>query len=125
MYPVLNLTHVLDFLDTSGMGVTVNMVDLDPMEDFQSEHIEPTEDLKEISIGPEAHKTTKIGTTLDPQEEAAIIALLKRNVDLFAWQPSDMPRIDLSIVCHHLSVNPNVKPVVQRKKRSGKKEERS
>jgi hypothetical protein len=26
MYPVLNLTHVLDFLDTSGMGVTTTVL---------------------------------------------------------------------------------------------------
>jgi hypothetical protein len=26
MYPVLNLTHVLDFLDTSGMGVTITLL---------------------------------------------------------------------------------------------------
>jgi hypothetical protein len=25
MYPVLKLTHVLDFLDTSGMGVTATL----------------------------------------------------------------------------------------------------
>ena len=25
MYPVLNLTHVLDFLDTSSMGVTIGI----------------------------------------------------------------------------------------------------
>jgi hypothetical protein len=42
----------------------VNMMDLDPREDFQQERIEPTEDLKEVPIGPEAHQTTKIGTSL-------------------------------------------------------------
>jgi hypothetical protein len=54
------------------------MIDLDPREKFQHERIEPTEDLKEISIGLEAHQTTKIGTTLDPLEEATITALLRK-----------------------------------------------
>jgi len=42
----------------------VNMIDLDPREDLQHERIEPTKDLKETTIGPEAHQTTKIGTSL-------------------------------------------------------------
>jgi hypothetical protein len=37
----------------------VNMIDLYPREDFRHECLEPTEDLKEIAIGPEAHQTTK------------------------------------------------------------------
>jgi len=74
------------------------VVDLDPREYFHHDRLEPTEDLKEIAIGPEAHKTTKIGTSLDPTEEAALINLLKKNLDIFAWQPSDMLRIDPNIV---------------------------
>jgi len=41
------------------------------------------------------------------------------NLDLFAWAPSDMPRIDPSVACHHLTVNPTVKTVVQRKRKLG------
>jgi len=44
---------------------------------------------------------------------------LRRNLDLFAWAPSDLPGIDPSIACHHLDVNPTVKPVVQRKRKMG------
>jgi len=57
---------------------TVNMIDLDPREDFQHECLEPTEYLKEISIAPEPHQTTKIRTTLDPLEDAALMTLLKK-----------------------------------------------
>jgi hypothetical protein len=55
----------------------VNMIDLDPIEDFQQERLEPTEDLKEVSIGPEAHQTTKISTSLSPAEESALTDLLQ------------------------------------------------
>lgn len=34
------------------------------------------------------------------QEEAKIMRLLGDNVELFMWNPSDMPRIDLNVVCH-------------------------
>jgi hypothetical protein len=96
------------------------MIDLDPREDFQQERLEPTEDLKEISIGPETHHTTKIGTSLSPEEETALIDLLRRNLDLFAWNPSEMPGMDPDVACHHLSIKPGVKPVVQRKIKMGK-----
>jgi hypothetical protein len=62
----------------------VNMIDLDPREGFQQERLEPTEELKEVSIGPEAHHTTKIGTSLSPEEEVALVKLLQKNLDLFA-----------------------------------------
>lgn len=97
----------------------VNMIDLDPREDFQQERLEPTKDLKEISIGPEVHQTTKIGTSLSPDEETTLINLLRRNLDLFAWCPAEMPGMDPDIACHHLSVKPGVKPVVQRKRKMG------
>lgn len=61
----------------------VNMIDLDPREDFQQELLEPTEDLKVISIGLEAHQTTKIGTSLSTVVETALTNLLRKNLDLF------------------------------------------
>jgi len=51
---------------TGEEGHTVNMIDLDPREEFHHERLEPTEDLKEVAIGPETDQTTKIGTTMDP-----------------------------------------------------------
>ncbi|MCI85557.1 retrotransposon protein putative Ty3-gypsy subclass, partial [Trifolium medium] len=45
--------------------------------------------------------------------------MLKSNVDLFAWQPSDMPGIDESVITHKLSISPDIKPVSQRKRKIG------
>jgi len=102
-----------------GKSDNVNMVDLDPREEYQQERLEPTEEIKEVLIGSQPHQLTKIGTSLDPAEEEDLVQLLKTNLDLFAWAPSDMPRIDPSVACHHLAVNPTVKPVVQRKRKLG------
>lgn len=70
-------------------------------------------------IGPELHQTTKIETSLEVAEEENLIRFLQENSDLFAWAPSDMPGIDIKVACHHLAVNPSVKPVVQRKHKMG------
>jgi len=95
-------------------GDNVNMIDLDPREEYQQERLEPIENLKEVMIGSQPHQSTKIGTSLTPSEEKDLIQLLKGNLDLFAWAPSDMPGIDPNVACHDLAVNPMVKPVVQR-----------
>jgi hypothetical protein len=95
------------------------MIDVDPREEYQQEHLQPTEDLKEIHIGSQPHQTTKIGTSLDPIEEEVVINLLRKNLDLFAWQPSDKPGIDPSVLFHHLTVNPEINPVDQIKRKIG------
>lgn len=44
-----------------------------------------------------------------------MVALLRRNIELFGQTPSDMQGIDTRVVCHHLSISHIVKPVMQRK----------
>jgi len=41
----------------------VNMIDLDPREEYQQEDLEPSKDLKETRKGSRPHQTTKIGTS--------------------------------------------------------------
>jgi hypothetical protein len=50
-------------------------------------------------------------------ENEKIIAILRRNVDLFAWHPKDMPGIDERIITHKLAISPKAKPVSQRKRK--------
>ena len=37
-----------------------------------------------------------------------MIELLKRNIDVFAWDACDTLRIDPAFICHHLNVNPSI-----------------
>ncbi|MCI23558.1 hypothetical protein A2U01_0044739, partial [Trifolium medium] len=93
----------------------INVTDLDPREDFQERRVSPIEELEKIQIGEATHQTTNIGTALHPEERNKIISILRNNKDLFAWQPSDMPGIDESVITHKLSIAPSTKPVSQRK----------
>jgi hypothetical protein len=81
--------------------------------------VSPIEDLEQVQIGEQPHQTTNIGTSLQPEERERIITLLHNNKYLFAWQPSDMPGIDESVITHKLSISPVNKPVVQRKRKVG------
>ncbi|WJX56837.1 hypothetical protein P8452_42457 [Trifolium repens] len=73
---------------------THEMTELDPREDFQERRVSPIEELEEIQIGKEQHQTTSIGTAMGEKERRDVLAILRENVDLFAWKPEDMPGID-------------------------------
>jgi hypothetical protein len=64
-----------------------------------------------VQIGETAHQTTNLGTAIQLEEREKILATLKRNIDLFAWHPSDMPGIDETIITHKLSISPETKPI--------------
>jgi len=49
--------------------------------------------------------------------EAEIMhATLKKNVDLFAWTPSDMIGVSPAIITHKLSMFKEARPIVQKKR---------
>src|SRR3954469_13478279 len=44
----------------------------------------------------------------------ALIVFLRANVDVFAWQPSDIPGVPRKVIEHHLAVCPHARPVKQK-----------
>ena len=64
----------------------------------------------------EITKTTRIGTTLGPEMRIRLIQFLKENLDVFAWSHKDMPSISPEVIQHKLNVNPERKPVQQRRR---------
>ncbi|KAM2154245.1 hypothetical protein ACFX1Q_046093 [Malus domestica] len=59
----------------------------------------------------------KIGTTLSPPIQLALISFLQENTKVFAWSYEDMPGISPDIICHRLSIDPKTK-LVRQKRRS-------
>jgi hypothetical protein len=49
--------------------------------------------VKTIQIGADAAQTTRIVGDLDSKQELALVTFLRANVDVFAWQSSQMPGI--------------------------------
>jgi hypothetical protein len=97
----------------------IEAADLDPREEHKEDRVSPMGELEEVQIGRENHQTTSLGTNMQPEERGRILEILKRNVDLFAWHPKDMPGIDESIITHKLAIFPKAKPVSQRKRKQG------
>ncbi|GJS23947.1 reverse transcriptase domain-containing protein [Tanacetum coccineum] len=57
-----------------------------------------------------------IGSQFSAECRELLIRLLKDNMDVFAWQPSDMTRIPKLLIRHTLNVNNSVSPVVQKRR---------
>ena len=55
-------------------------------------------------------KTTRIGTTLNPEMKSMLVQFLKENLNIFAWSHEDMPGISPRVIEHKLNVNIEKKP---------------
>nr|XP_023918429.1 uncharacterized protein LOC112029980 [Quercus suber] len=78
---------------------------------------EKMETLETVELaGEKANKTIKIGTTLSPEMKKELVQLLKENLDIFAWSHEDMLGISPDVIQHKLNVDPEKKPIKQRRR---------
>jgi len=75
---------------------------------------EPVENMVERQIGG---RIFKLGRLLSQEELDEVAAVILRHLDAFAWSASDMPGIDPDFLCHHLTMDPKVRPVRQRRRK--------
>ncbi|GJZ16258.1 hypothetical protein Tco_0551935 [Tanacetum coccineum] len=69
-------------------------------------------------------QTVTIGTQFSTKCRERLIRLLKYNMDVFAWQPSDMIGVPRRLIKHALNVNNFVPPVAQKRRVIGIKKSR-
>ena len=67
-------------------------------------------DLERMIIDTDPEKFFQVGAQLPTHENQALIEFLRDNVDIFAWDACEAPRIDPDFICHHLNVNPSIIP---------------
>ena len=79
------------------------------------------ERLEEIVIDGDLKKFFQVETQLPPQEKEKLLAFLRRNTDVFAWNAYKALGVDSDFICHHLNANPAVLPRKQPPRRSSKK----
>ncbi|KAK1632387.1 hypothetical protein QYE76_006702 [Lolium multiflorum] len=73
------------------------------------------DELEEVDIGPgDKPRPTFISRKLDPQLRSQMIALLKEYPDCFAWDYTEMPGLDRSIIEHRLPLKKGFRPFQQR-----------
>ncbi|XP_056864095.1 uncharacterized protein LOC130511224 [Raphanus sativus] len=64
-------------------------------------------------------KSVRIGAFLPDEMQQKILEFLKQNLSSFAWTMSDMKGIDPAITTHELNVDPNFKPIRQKRRKLG------
>jgi hypothetical protein len=73
------------------------------------------DELEEIDIGPgDKPRPTFISKKLHPSLREPMITLLKEYADCFAWDYTEMPGLDRSIVEHRLPLKSGFRPFQQR-----------
>ncbi|GJS24260.1 reverse transcriptase domain-containing protein [Tanacetum coccineum] len=74
---------------------------------------------RNVAIHPEyPEQTIAIGSTLTEKGHEELCALLRQNLDVFAWKPADMTGVPQHMVEHRLNVREGCPPVKQKKRRS-------
>nr|GEW74018.1 reverse transcriptase domain-containing protein [Tanacetum cinerariifolium] len=68
-------------------------------------------------------QTIAIGSTLTKKGRKELCGLLRRNLDIFAWKPSDMNGVPRLIAKHRLNIHEGYLPIRQKKR--GKAPERN
>nr|GEW76774.1 transposon Ty3-I Gag-Pol polyprotein [Tanacetum cinerariifolium] len=75
------------------------------------------EERVKVAINPEyPEQSVMIGSTLIEGGQNKLCGLLQRNLDIFAWKPTDMTGVPRHIVEHRLNVREGCSPVRQKKK---------
>jgi len=80
--------------------------------------LEPAEDVLEREIGG---KMFKLGKSLGQETQDRIAEIIARHFDAFVWSAFDMPDIDPDFLCHRLTMDPQVRPLRQRRRKFNEK----
>ena len=78
-------------------------------------NFEPAETVEAVPLDPsgDASRQTRIGSELDPKQEAVLVDFLRANADVFTWSTSDMPGIPRDVAEHSLDIRARARPVKQ------------
>ena len=81
------------------------------------------EDLEKVVVGDDPEKFFQVGTQMPLLEKEQLVDFLRKNVDVFAWDAYEAPRVDPNFICHHLNVNPSIIPRRQPPRRPSREHE--
>ena len=78
------------------------------------------EDLVRVRILPDDDRSFLIGASVKDKKRVEMLLFLMQNVDVFAWSPYKVPRVDLEFIVHKLNVDPLYPLKKQKPRRSAK-----
>ena len=78
------------------------------------------EELIRVKILPDVNQYLQIGASVGDQDKVEMLLFLVQNVDVFAWSPYKVPRVDPEFIVHKLNVDPSFLPKKQKPRRLAK-----
>ena len=78
------------------------------------------EGLEKVVVGDDLEKFFQIGTQMPLLEKEQLVDLLRKKVDVFAWDAYEALEVDPNFICHHLNVNQSITPRRQPPRRLSK-----
>lgn len=73
------------------------------------------EELVELAMDPqEPTKILKVGKNLEGKVKEKLETFRKGNLDVFAWEHTNMVAIFLEVICHCLNIDPEKRPFRQK-----------
>ncbi|GJT36916.1 reverse transcriptase domain-containing protein [Tanacetum coccineum] len=125
IYAVPSTAHGMLKFPVKGGTVTIRSSRAIPMECAMifgpsTQHPVTSQVLEEkikVAINPEyPEQTIAIGSTLTEKGRKELCALLRQNLDIFAWKPADMTGVPRHMAKHRLNVREGCPPVRQKKR---------
>jgi hypothetical protein len=68
-------------------------------------------------VAVEEGRVMQIGTYLTQEIREGLVNFLCKNIEVFAWSHEDMPGINLEEIVHVLNVDPDMKPLKQKRRK--------
>ncbi|KAL0434641.1 UNVERIFIED_CONTAM: Polyprotein P3 [Sesamum radiatum] len=96
------------------------MIDGKDIKKTKPEQIESAETYNEVELVlSDPKKITRIRSQMSLEDETMTIDFLRKNSYMFAWSPSDFQGIDPEVIVHRLNVDPQARPIKQKKRAFG------
>ena len=78
------------------------------------------EELIEVKILPDTDRYFQVGANMGGEDKVEMLLLLIQNVDVFAWSPYEVLKVDPEFIVHRLNVDPSFPPKKQKPRRSAR-----
>lgn len=114
---VLLLTIPADHESDKSGGETPTDPGVLPREGNSETYPEITDEVESVVLDPNfPDQSVQVGATLPPTVKEQVIALLRKYKEVFAWKTEDMPGVSPELIVHKLNIDPQVKPVQQKRR---------
>ena len=78
------------------------------------------DELVKVKILPDTNKYFQVGASMSNEERVQVLLFLIQNMDVFAWNPYEVPEVNPGFIVHKLNVDPSYPPKKQKPRRSAK-----